>query len=293
MEHSRMDGEPFASAPYVVGANAAATPPPHIPAEESLCPVVSHDWVNAEYKHLVVEASAKALTVAPGQFFNLLCPSPDVGELFFRRPQSVYRIDRARGRLEFLYKCVGRGTRGLATLRNGEALNMVGPLGVGFKLDAAWRQIVVLGRGVGIATLGPISQLARERHVGVTAVLSARDPDFVMADAYFREAGEVVSVLDTDATSAVENVERILQRLIAQQRADAFFTCGSNRLFQLMKRLARVHNIPGQVAMEQVMACGLGPCYVCVRTFEVHGKKELRRVCIDGPVFDMQEAVGW
>jgi len=293
-----MSAEPFASAPFVVGESAPAAAAPHIPAqelpaEESLCPVVSHDWVNSEYKHLVVEASAKALTVTPGQFFNLLCPSPDVGELFFRRPQSVYRIDRERGRIEFLYKCVGRGTRGLATLEKGDELNMVGPLGVGFKLDPAWRRIVALGRGVGIATLGPISQAAREAHVGVTAILSARNPDFVMADGFFREAGDVVSILDTDGTSAVENVERILQGLIAQNRADAFFTCGANRLFQLMKRLGKAHNIPGQVAMEQVMACGLGPCYVCVRTFEVDGKKELRRVCIDGPVFDIQEAVGW
>jgi dihydroorotate dehydrogenase electron transfer subunit len=289
-----MNGEPFASAPNVVGKNAVVSESAtHIPAEELLCPVLSHDWVNAEYKHLVVEASPKALSVTPGQFFNLLCPSPDVGELFFRRPQSVYRIDRPRGQIEFLYKCVGRGTRGLATLRKGDDLNMVGPLGVGFKLGPAWRHIVVLGRGVGIATLGPISQLARERHVGVTAILSARNPDFVMADAMFGESGEVVSVLDTDGTSAVENVERILQGLIAQNRADAFFTCGSNRLFQLMKRLGRAHNIPGQVAMEQVMACGLGPCYVCVRTFEVNGKQELRRVCIDGPVFDLQEAVIW
>jgi dihydroorotate dehydrogenase electron transfer subunit len=289
-----MNGEPFASAPNVVGKSAVVGEgtAAHIPAEESLCPVLSHDWVNAEYKHLVVAASPKALSVTPGQFFNLLCPSPDVGELFFRRPQSVYRIDRPRGRIEFLYKCVGRGTRGLATLRQGDDLNMVGPLGVGFKLDPAWQHIVALGRGVGIATLGPISQLARERHVGVTAILSARNP-VVMADALFREAGEVVSVLDTDGTSAIENVERILQDLIARKRADAFFTCGSNRLFQLMKRLGRAHNIPGQVAMEQVMACGLGPCYVCVRTFEVNGKQELRRVCIDGPVFDLQEAVGW
>ena len=170
---------------------------------------------------------------------------------------------------------------------------MVGPLGVGFHLDPAWRHIVVLGRGVGIATLGPISQLAKENGVGVTAILSARDKDFVMAGALFAEAGDVVSVLDTDGTSAVENVEKILDRLIAQKRADAFFTCGSNRLLQLMKRVGKAHNIPGQVAMEQVMACGLGPCYVCVRTFEVNGKKELRRVCIEGPVFDMQEAVGW
>jgi dihydroorotate dehydrogenase electron transfer subunit len=288
-----MAGEPFASDPYVVGKSAATHEPRPIPAEESLCPVVSQDWVNSEYKHLVVEASPKALEVNPGQFFNLLCPSPDVGELFFRRPQSVYRIDRAKARVEFLYKCVGRGTRGLATLEPGDDLNMVGPLGVGFHLDPAWRHIVVLGRGVGIATLGPISQLAKESGVGVTAILSARDQDFVMADALFREAGEVVSVLDTDGTSAVENVENILEKLIAKKSADAFFTCGSNRLFQLMKRVGKAKNISGQVAMEQVMACGLGPCYVCVRTFEINGKKELRRVCIEGPVFDMQEAVGW
>jgi dihydroorotate dehydrogenase electron transfer subunit len=285
--------EPFTSDPFVVGKSAPAPEPRPIPAEESLCPVLSHAWVNSEYKHLVVEASPKALAVNPGQFFNLLCPSPDVGELFFRRPQSVYRIDRPRGRVEFLYKCVGRGTRGLATLRPGDELNMVGPLGVGFHLDPAWRHIVVLGRGVGIATLGPISQLAKENGVGVTAILSARDKDFVMAGALFAEAGDVIGVLDTDGTSAVENVEKILDRLIAQKRADAFFTCGANRLFQLMKRIGKARNIPGQVAMEQVMACGLGPCYVCVRTFEVNGKKELRRVCIEGPVFDMQEAVGW
>jgi dihydroorotate dehydrogenase electron transfer subunit len=288
-----MTGEPFASNPVVVGKSEAHALAPHIPAEESLCPVVSHDWVNAEYKHLVIQASPKALSVIPGQFFNLLCPSPDVAELFFRRPQSVYRIDRDHGRIEFLYKCVGRGTRGLATLKKGDDLNMVGPLGVGFRLDPAWRHIVVLGRGVGIATLGPISQLAREAHVGVTAILSARNADFVMADAFFREAGEVATVLDTDGASAVENVEKILERLVLQKRADAFFTCGSNRLFQLMKRVGRANGIPGQVAMEQVMACGLGPCYVCVRTFEVDGKKELRRVCIEGPVFDMQEAIGW
>jgi len=76
-------------------------------------------------------------------------------------------------------------------------------------------------------------------------------------------------------------------------KASPLLCGGANRLFQLMKRVGKVHNISGQVAMEQVMACGLGPCYVCVRTFEVNGKKELRRVCIEGPVFDMQEAVGW
>src|ERR1700674_332510 len=283
----------FASAPFVVGKSPPAAALPHMPAEEALCPFVSHDWVNSEYKHLVVQASPKALAVKPGQFFNLLCPSPDAGELWLRRPQSVYRIDRRGGRIEFLYKCVGRGTHGLATLAPGDWLNLVGPLGIGFHLDPAWRHIVVLGRGVGLATLAPISQLAGEHCVGVTAILSARSPDLVMAADLFGEGGNVVAVLDTDRTSDVANVEHIIRALIAAKRADAFYTCGSNRLMQLMKRLGKVHGIPGQVAMEQVMACGLGPCYVCVRTFEVNGKKELRRVCIEGPVFDMQEAIGW
>jgi dihydroorotate dehydrogenase electron transfer subunit len=286
-------GEVFASAPFIVGKSEPSLVEADIPAQEALCPVIAHDWVNDEYKHLVVAASPKALAVRPGQFFNLLCPSPDAGELWLRRPQSVYRVDGARGRIEFLYKCVGRGTRGLATLKKGEMLNIVGPLGIGFHLDPSWRNIVVLGRGVGLATLAPISQLAAAYGVGVTAILSARSRDLVMGDDLFAKVGTVVPVLDTDRSSDVENVERILEGLIAAKCADAFYTCGSNRLMQLMKRLGRQHRIPGQVAMEQVMACGLGPCYVCVRAFEVNGRKELRRVCIEGPVFDLQEAVGW
>jgi len=191
-------GEVFASAPFIVGKSEPSPTESHIPAEEALCPVVSNDWVNEDYKHMVVVASPKAVAVKPGQFFNLLCPSPDAGELWLRRPQSVYRIDPANGRIEFLYKCVGRGTHGLASVKPGDMLNIVGPLGVGFHVEPTWKNIVVLGRGVGLATLAPISQVAGDNGVGVTAILSARNPDFVMADALFREAGEVVSVLDTD-----------------------------------------------------------------------------------------------
>jgi dihydroorotate dehydrogenase electron transfer subunit len=287
-----MQNSAFLSAPYVVGSDAPLGPS-HLPVEEALAPVLSHDWVNAEYKHLVVKGSPKHLQVRPGQFFNILCPSPDDGDLWLRRPQSIYRVDAKAGTLEFLYKCVGRGTRGMARFEPGQACNLVGPLGVGFSLQPQWKHVVVLGRGVGLATLGPISQLAAENGVGVTAILSARTRELVMADELFAQAGEVIPVLDSDGTSSVENVEAILTRLIAAGKADAFYTCGSNRLMFLMKALGRKHGIPGEVAMEQIMACGLGPCYVCVRTFEKDGHKELRRVCIEGPVFPLQECVGW
>ncbi len=264
------------------------------PSGEFICEVVSNQWVNDEYKHMVLDAPARALNAKAGQFFHLLCPSPDGAEVWMRRPMSVYRVDQAAGRLEFLYKCEGRGTRGMAMLGPGAEFNIMGPLGIGFSVEPGWKNIVVLGRGVGLATLAPLSQLAADSGIHVTAILSARKPEIVMSRDLFEGLGaDIVTVLDSDGSSAVENVESILEELIAGGRADCFFTCGSNRLLGLMKKLGRAHDVPGQVAMEQNMACGLGACYICMRTFEVNGEKILRRVCREGPVFDMQETVGW
>ena len=256
--------------------------------------IVSNDFVNEEYKHLVMTVHEQALKAYAGQMFHLLCPSPDGAEVWMRRPMSVYRVNREDGQIEFLYKVEGRGTQGMAMLRPGDEFNVAGPLGVGFKLKPEWKNIVVLGRGVGLATLAPLSQLAAAHGVGVTAILSARNANVVMSKDLFENLGaRTISVVDTDSSSAVENVEKILERLVAEGKADAFFTCGSNRLLKLMQRLGKAHGIPGQVAVEQIMVCGFGACYVCVRTFEVDGVRVLKRVCRDGPVFNMQEAVGW
>ena len=256
--------------------------------------VVSNASVNDEYKHVVLKVHEQALKAYAGQMFHLLCPSPDGAEVWMRRPMSVYRVDKDAGHVEFLYKCEGRGTRGMATLAPGDDFNLAGPLGVGFTLQPSWKNIVALGRGVGLATLAPLSQLAAENKVGVTAILSARNPGVVMSKELFDNLGaRTMVLLDSDNSSAVDNVEKILEDLIDERKADAFFTCGSNRLLKLMQRLGKKHGIPGQVAMEQIMVCGFGACYVCMRTFEVDGQRVLRRVCRDGPVFNMQEAVGW
>ncbi len=269
-------------------------PMPDRPTGEFICNVVSNDWVNGEYKLVVLAAPARALKAYAGQFFHLLCPSPDGAEVWMRRPMSIYRVDGDAGRLEFLYKFEGRGTRGMALLQPGDDFNITGPLGIGFSIDPGCRNIVVLGRGVGLATLAPLSAMAAEGKVGVTAILSARNPDVVMSVDLFEGLGATVEILvDTDGGSAVENVEKMLETLIADGKADAFYTCGSSRLLALMKRLGARHGIPGQVAMEQIMVCGFGACYVCMRTFEVDGERILRRVCREGPVFNMQEAVGW
>src|SRR2546421_8205583 len=102
---------------------------------EFLAPVVSNDWVNKEYKLLILKVHAHALTAYAGQMFHLLCPSPDGAEVFMRRPMSVYRVDKDAGNVEFLYKVEGRGTRGMAALMPGDDFNIAGPLGQGFRLE--------------------------------------------------------------------------------------------------------------------------------------------------------------
>jgi dihydroorotate dehydrogenase electron transfer subunit len=255
---------------------------------------VSNGWVNDRYKHLILDAPAGALGVTAGQFFHLLCPATESGDPFLRRPMSVYQADRAAGRIEFLYKCIGPGTLGMAALKPGDAFNIMGPLGIGFTVNPAWNHIVVLGRGVGLATLAPLARMAADAGVRVTAILSARKAGYLMSRDVFAAAGaDVIAVTDEDGASDVGNVAALLADLIGQGRADGFYTCGSNRLMLLMKDLGARHGIPGQVALEQQMACGLGMCFCCVRSFEIGGEVQHRRVCCEGPVFDMREALSW
>jgi dihydroorotate dehydrogenase electron transfer subunit len=274
---------------------AARLPPEARPtgsATEQSAEVRSNALINTEYRHLVLRATPPATDAAPGQFFQLLCPAPPGEAPFLRRPMSIYGADPATGEIAFLYKVTGAGTLGLATLRLGDRLDVLGPLGRGFTLDPVWRSIVAVGRGAGLATLGPLAAAAQAAGVAVTAVLSARRPDLVVSDALFRGCGaSVIAVTDAEGTSGPMHVERLLRRLIAEGRCYAFFTCGSARLLRVQQHLAREFALPGQAAMEQQMACGLGMCFCCVRAFNVGGEVVHKRVCWDGPVFDLMEAL--
>ena len=277
---------------------AAATPSasartpwkPSIVAE--LARVVANTAVNAEYRHLVVDCSEVAAFAQPGQFFQLLCPHPAGEQPFLRRPMSLYGADPVTRQVEFLYKVTGAGTRGLDLIQPGGTLDIMGPLGAGFTLDPNWRHIVAVGRGAGLATLAPLAKAAKANGTKVTAIFSARRPELLVSVDLFKNHGaDVVPVTDSEQTSGPGNVERILRGLIAEKKCDAFFTCGSSRLMRVQQRLAIEFGLPGQVAMEQQMACGIGLCYCCVRDFNVGGEIVNRRVCWDGPVFDLLEAL--
>ncbi len=253
-------------------------------------PVRSNLPVNADYRLMLLDAPEALLDACrPGQFFHLLCPSAGRDGPVLRRPMSIYGT--SDGTLRFLYKVAGKGTATLAGLAPGDRLSVVGPLGRGFHLDPDWRHILLLARGVGLATLAPLARAARLRGIAVTALCSARAPEFLMSLDLFRaEGAQVVPLLDSDGTAAVEHVEPLVATHLAAG-VDAVFTCGSARLLRLLQRQCAAHGVPGQVALEQQMACGIGMCQCCVRPFRRGEAMLSLRVCRDGPVFDLMEAV--
>lgn len=259
------------------------------------CRVVEHDWVNQRYKYIRLESDAPlAIITRPGQFYQLRCPTTTEEQPFLLRPMSVYGAGPERGRIEFLYNVTGVGTRALSTLPVGGHMDIVGPLGNTFTFEPSFRRILVVARGVGLATMAPLIGQAAAAGVAITAIMSARTAGDLMEKEFLRGANaEVHGVFDADGTSSVEDVEELLRGLIARQRPDAIYTCGSHRLLMLLQRVLQDHpGIRGEVAMEQRMACGMGVCLSCVRLFDCDGEKQFLRVCREGPVFNIREVVG-
>jgi dihydroorotate dehydrogenase electron transfer subunit len=258
------------------------------------CRVVEHAWVNARYKYLRLACPAPlARETVAGQFFQLACPVTGTERPFLRRPMSVYGIGPEDDRIEFLYHVKGLGTRTLERLRPGDTLEMLGPLGRGFSFSPGWKRVLLVARGVGLATMAPLVPRAARAGVGITALLSARSSADLMSNEFLRgHAARVHAVYDSDGSSALERVEPLLERLLDEERPDQVYTCGSNRLLELLKRVLAGRGIAGEVALEQQMACAMGVCLSCVRLFHEGPGTVFRRVCCDGPVFPVSAVAG-
>jgi dihydroorotate dehydrogenase electron transfer subunit len=207
---------------------------------------------------------------------------------------SVYGYSSEKGELQFLFKVTGEGTRALAELKKRDTVNVLGPLGVGFSIQPDWQNLLLLARGVGLATLAPLAQEAKRLGRKLTAICSARSQEVLMSIDYFQRMGaDVITLTDAEGTSDMDNMRRLIEMKISDGAVDAMYTCGSNRLLKLLQEIGSKYLIPGEIALEQQMACGLGMCQCCVRSFKRSGVITQERVCREGPVFGIQEAMAW
>jgi dihydroorotate dehydrogenase electron transfer subunit len=184
----------------------------------------------------------------PGQFFMLEAP----GRLL-PRPMSLCLAPP--GELAFLIDPIGPGTRALCALDRGDRLQVLGPLGNGFRLDV--ERPLLVGGGIGVAPLPYLSEaLGRP-----PAVLGFRSD-------WHAEAAELVPRADVC-------VEPTLVTALVPDGMDVL-ACGPEPMLEAVRAL----DSAAQLAWEAPMACGYGACYGCA--VEIDG--ELRRLCVDGPV---------
>jgi NAD(P)H-flavin reductase len=186
----------------------------------------------------------------PGQFFMLSPPGRTLP-----RPMSLCLAPS--GELAFLLDPIGPGTRALAAMRRGDELDVLGPLGNGFRLDV--ERPLLVGGGIGIA---PLPYLA-ERLGGPPAVLGFRSERHAEAAALLPGAEVVVE-------------PRLVTELLDPARD--VLACGPEPMLQAIA----ARHPSAQLAWEAPMACGYGACYGCV--VEIRGR--LRRLCVEGPVLD-------
>jgi dihydroorotate dehydrogenase electron transfer subunit len=204
---------------------------------------------------------------------------------FLRRPISVAGFDGASRRARFIVRAAGHGTEAIASLEPGDEIRALMPLGNTFPADrlAPDARVWLVGGGIGAApllyTADYIKKAAPAREI--KSFLGFRDARGVFGADELSGYGEVFLDVGGFVT------EKILTAL-ESGRPDVIFSCGPEPMLAALKKICREHNLPAYVSLEARMGCGVGACLVCAHKTDSE-RTEYKRVCRDGPVFDITE----
>jgi len=250
-----------------------------------------------------------AAAATPGSFAHLTCDP----QIPMRRPLSIQRVDAKAGWVEILYKVVGPGLAALSQQPKGALVSVLGPIGNGFKPSPARPRTLLVGGGVGIPPMVFLAESLKERgdaewqpfvlmgseipfpfQTRPSTILVPGVPDGVIACMPLLDGWGVPSRLAslagfpgcyegyvTDLAAAW--LASLDERALAEVE---MFACGPTPMLQAAARVARRFGVPCQVSLEEFMACAVGGCAGCAVPVVTESGLAMKRVCVDGPVFD-------
>ncbi len=238
------------------------------------------------YSVLTLEAPAIAAEASPGQFVHVRIPTLEASRL--RRPFSIYDADPATGRLFVLYKVVGLGTRHLAALLEGTALQVLGPIGTPFPLTPEGTPYLV-GGGYGVAPLWFLATRLPRKGILFVGGRTAAD---ILETERFREAGWEVRIATQDGSLGTQGlVTAPLDVALNEGQKAELYACGPDGMLRAVGERAIRHGIKGWLSLDKHMVCGVGACLACVQRVRTSEGERLARVCVDGPIFEAREIV--
>jgi len=240
--------------------------------EETLVTVLDNRLLSAGFYEMTLSQEKDHFPRA-GMFFSLALPG-----FFLRRPFSPFASDAAS--FSFLYKVVGEGTEAMSRIRKGEKLNALLGLGNGYDVTGAKENPLLIGGGSGVGVLlllarkliavGKKPRLAIGFNTGAEVSLQEE----------FEALGSPFELYTVDGSRGRKG----FPTLAMEEPYDFLYACGPLPLLKAVKARART---PGLFSLEARMGCGFGVCMGCT----IKTKEGRKRICKDGPVFDMEDLV--
>jgi len=269
--------------------------------------VLQHTAYDGEQLILRLEAPKCAARAEPGSFVHLTCDAA----IPMRRPLSIMRADPAAGWIEILYKVTGLGLHALAARKAGERISTLGPIGHPFTPHPERPRTLLIGGGVGIPPMVFLADRLRARSEFQPLVLMGSEipfpfrtrpsrivvagiPDGSIACMPLLDEWGVASRLASRSDFAgcfdgfvTQLADKWLEALNADGLAEVeVFACGPTPMLEATAKLARRYGVPCQVSLEEFMACAVGGCAGCTVAVQTPEGPAMKRVCVDGPVFD-------
>jgi dihydroorotate dehydrogenase electron transfer subunit len=296
-----------------------AAAPAHPAHRGSIC--LEDGRVLAQTEHegaqwiLRLEAPRCAARAQPGSFVHLSCDD----DIPMRRPLSIMRVDAAAGWIEVLYKVLGPGLAALSRRRVGDLLSVLGPIGHGFVAHPERPRTLLVGGGVGIPPMVFLAEALRDdaRARWKPLVLMGSEipfpfrarPSTILVPGIPAGAIACMPLLDGWGVPSrlasrsgfpgchdgfvTELADAWLASLDAPALAEVeVFACGPTPMLEATARVARRHGVPCQVSLEEFMACAVGGCAGCAVRVQTPDGPAMKRVCVDGPVFDAATVFG-
>ncbi|NLM51045.1 MAG: dihydroorotate dehydrogenase electron transfer subunit [Clostridiaceae bacterium] len=220
-----------------------------------------------------VEAPQIAKAASPGQFIHVKCGDGT----FLRRPISI--CDTEGDILRFIFQIRGKGTAELAQKEVGDYIDILGPLGQGFKIKD--KKAFLVGGGIGIYPLLMLAKKLKDPKI----FLGFRTKDLVTLEEDFKKWGQVIISTDDGSYGrkgfSIDAVKEMIDE------CEIIYACGPIPMLKALKNLAEDRGIECQISLEQRMGCGVGACLSCVcKTVRGYDK-----ICQRGPVFDSSEVI--
>jgi dihydroorotate dehydrogenase electron transfer subunit len=237
--------------------------------------------VKKDFFLMSLQSRRLAKKASPGQFLHI-----KVCSTILRRPLSVHSV--VGNNVFILFKVRGRGTSILSKYKKGETLDVIGPLGKGFKIPTKKKALhVLVAGGIGVA---PLLFLAKKLKGERIVLLGANDKKDLLCEGAFKKLRcKVLVATDNGSKGQKGTVISILPKVINNKIKDKniyIYACGPEPMFhEINKLVKRKKDIKCQVSFEQFMGCGLGICCGCT----INTKDGYKKVCKDGPVFDIND----